>query len=129
MTTIAKHTGYFLINEKGMLEMVTYAPDQNLSGQKASDSYALAQGLFIDEISHDLWLADVKCHRVIGTPSGLRTIKDLNCKIVAKRQFDWDMSKPIGERQFNLKKSNKWDEFFTFIKTKSNENNTRNIYR
>jgi len=118
MSTIAKHTGYFLINEKGMLEMVTYAPDQDLSGQRASDSYVLAQGLFIDEISHDLWLTNVTCHRVIGTPSGLQTIKDLNCKIVAKQQFDWDMSKPIGERQFNLKKSNKWDECFTFYKNK-----------
>jgi hypothetical protein len=118
MTTLAKHTGYFLINEKGQLEMVTYAPEQNLSGQKASDSYALAQGLFIDEISHDLWLTDVKCHRVVGTPSGLHTIKGLNCKIVAKQQFDWDMSKPIGERQSNLKKSNKWDECYTFYTTK-----------
>ncbi len=37
MNTIAKHTGYFLINEKGMLEMVTYAPDQNYEGRKDSD--------------------------------------------------------------------------------------------
>lgn len=116
MSTIAKHTGYFLINEKGALEMVTFAPDQNLSGQKASDSYALAQGLFIDEISHDLWLTEVKCHRVIGTPSGLQTIKDLNCKIVAKQQFNWDMSKPIGERQSDLKRSSKWNECFAFYK-------------
>lgn len=118
MNTIAKHTGYFLINEKGNLEMVTYAPDQNLSGQKASDSYVLAQGLFIDEISHELWLTDVKCHRVVGTPSGLQTIKDLNCKIIAKQTFNWDMSKPIGERQSDLKKSSKWDECFTFYKNK-----------
>lgn len=118
MTTIAKHTGYFLINEKGELEMVTFAPDQNLSGQRASDSYALAQGLFIDDISHDLWLTEVKCHRVVSTPSGLQTIKNLNCKIVAKQQFYWDMSKPIGERQSNLKKSNKWDECFNFYKNK-----------
>lgn len=118
MTTITKHTGYFLINEKGMLEMVTYAPDQDYSGRRDSDQYTLAQGLFIDEISHDLWLTDVKCHRVIGTSSGLQIIKDLNCKIVAKQQFDWDMSRPIGERQSNLKKSNKWDEYFTFYKNR-----------
>jgi hypothetical protein len=119
MQNSCKHTGYILINEKGMLEMVTYSPDQNLSGQKASDSYKLAQGLFIDEISHDLWLTDVKCHRVVGTSSGLQTIKDLNCKIVAKQQFDWDMSKPIGERQSNLKKSNKWDEYRVNILNKN----------
>lgn len=122
MTTIAKHTSYFLINEKGMLEIVTFAPDQNYSGRKDSDQYALAQGLFIDEISHDLWLTDVKCHRVVGTPSGLQTIKDLICKIIAKQQFDWDMSKPIGERQSNLKKSNKWDECFTFYRNKQLKN-------
>jgi hypothetical protein len=116
--TLAKHTGYFLINEKGNLEMVTYAPDQNYSGRKDSDQYNLAQGLFIEEISHDLWLMDVKCYRVVGTPMGLHTIKDLNCKIVAKRTFDWDMSKPIGERQSNLKKSSKWDKCYAFYKNK-----------
>jgi hypothetical protein len=116
-----KHTGYFLINEKGQLEMVTYAPDQNLSGQRASDSYALAQGLFIDDVSHELWLTAVICHRVLGTHQGLETVNGLKCKIVAKQQFEWDMSKPIGERQSNLKKSNKWDECYNFYK----DNNTR----
>lgn len=114
MTKIAKHTIYFLINEKGNLEMVTYAPNQNFSGQSLSDSYAVAQGLFIDEVSHTLWLNEVKCHRIIGTPSGLQRIKDLNCRIVAKQTFNWDMSKPIGERQSDMKKSSKWDECFTF---------------
>jgi hypothetical protein len=118
MVQIAKHTTYFLVNEKGNLEMVTYAPSQNLSGQKASDSYALAQGLFVDAISHELWLTDVKCHRVVGTPSGLQTIKNLNCKIIAKQTFNWDMSKPIGQRQSDLKKSSKWDECFNFYKNK-----------
>ena len=118
MTTIAKHTSYFLINEKGKLEMVTYSPDQNTSGQRASDSYALAQGLFIDDISHDLWLTEVKCHRVVGTPSGLQSIKDLKCRIVAKQTYNWDMSKPMGERHSDLKKSSKWDECYSFYKNK-----------
>jgi hypothetical protein len=117
--TIAKHSNYFLINEKGKLEMVTFSPDQNTSGQRASDSYSLAQGLFIDEISHDLWITEVKCHRVVGTPSGLQTIKGLSCKIVAKNQYDWDMSKPIGQRIVDLKKSTKWDEcYYFYSKTK-----------
>jgi uncharacterized protein (DUF362 family) len=113
MNTIAKHTGYFLINEKGNLEMVTYSPDQDYSGRKDSDQYSLAQGLFIDDISHDLWLSNVKCHRVVGTTMGLQTIKNLNCKIIAKQTFNWDMSKPVGSRQSDLKKSNKWDECFS----------------
>jgi hypothetical protein len=112
--TITKHTVYLLVNEKGNLEMVTYAPDQNSSGQSASDSYAIAQGLFIDKVSHELWLTEVKCHRIVDTPSGLQRIKDLNCRIVAKQTFNWDMSKPIGERQSDMKKSSKWDECFTF---------------
>ena len=110
MTTIAKHTGYFLINEKGNLEMVTYAPDQNYSGRKDSDQYSLVQGLYIDDISHDLWLSEVKCHRVVDTPMGLQTIKNLTCTIVAKQTFNWDMSKPMYEHQSDLKKSKKWDE-------------------
>jgi len=117
MKKIEKHTGYFLINEKGNLEMVTYAPDQDYSGRRDSDQYALAQGLFIDDISHDLWLTNVNCHRVVGTPSGLQTIKDLNCKIIAKQTFNWDMSKPIGKRKSGLIKSSKWDECFNFYKS------------
>ena len=119
MKSPVKHTSYLLINEKGNLEIVSYAPDQDYSGRRDSDQYALAQGLFIDDISHDLWLSDVKCHRVVGTPSGLQTIKDLNCKIVAKRTFYWDMSKPIGQRQSDLKKSSKWDELFAIYKNPS----------
>lgn len=118
MNTTAKHTGYFLINEKGNLEMITYAPDQNYNGRSDRDQYQLAQGLFINDISHDLWLTDVKCYRVVGTPSGLQTIENLTCKIVAKQSYNWDMSKPIGERKSDLKKSSKWSECFTFYKLK-----------
>ena len=118
MKKIAKHTGYILINEKGNLEVVTYAPDQNYSGRRDSDQYALAQGLFIDNISHDLWLSDVKCHRVIGTPSGLQTIKNLTCKIIAKQTYNWDMSKPIGERKCDIKKTSNWDASFALYKNK-----------
>jgi len=115
---VAKHTGYLLINEKGNLEMVTYAPCQNYSGRKDSDQYALAQGLFIEDISHELWISDVKCYRVVGTPMGLQTIKNLTCKIIAKQSFNWDMSKPMGERRIDLKKSNRWDEFYHILKNK-----------
>lgn len=121
MTTIAKHTNYLVINENGGLDIVTYSPEQNYSGQLASDSYALAQGLFFNEISHDLWVGCVKCHRVVGTAGGLHTIKDLNCKIVAKQTYEWDMTKPLGQRKTNTQKSKKWDEFFTYYyKSKTN---------
>ncbi len=98
--------------------MVTFAPDQNLSGQRASDSFALAQGLFIDGVSHDLWIGGVTCHRVVGTPSGLQTIKNLNCSIVAKCSYDWDMSLPMGQRRTNNKKSADWDRLFDKLRLK-----------
>jgi hypothetical protein len=113
---VTKHTGYILINENGNLEMVTYAPDQSYAGRSDKDQYHLAQGLFIDEISHELWLGDVKCNRVVGTPSGLQSVKNLTCKIVAKQTFNWDMSKPIFHRQSDLQKSNSWDELFVLLK-------------
>lgn len=116
MSKIEKHTGYILVNEKGCLEIITFAPEQNYSGRKDSDQYILAQGLFIKDISHELWLADVECYRVVGTPSGLQTVNNLKCTIVAKQTYKWDMSKPIGERQSDLKKSSKWDECFLFLR-------------
>lgn len=115
---VAKHTSYLLINEKGNIEMVSYAPEQDYSGRSDRDQYALGQGLFIENISHDLWMADVKCHRVIRASWGLHTIKDLTCKIVAKQSFNWDMSKPMGQRQSDLKKSKCWDEFYHILKNK-----------
>lgn len=123
MNTVAKHTGYILINEDGNLEMISYSPDQNLSGQKASDSYALAQGLFLDQPSHDWWLEEVDCYRVVGTPSGLQTVKGLKCEIVAKQQYDWDMSLTMGHRMLNRKKSNDWNRLF--IQVKANHDNKR----
>lgn len=113
---IAKHTDYLLVNEKGKIEIVKHAPDQDYSGRRASDDYYCMQGLFIDEISHELWLSNVSCHRVVGTHCGLHTIKDLTCKIVAKRTCNWDMSKPMGQRQSDLKKSAKWDEYYALMK-------------
>lgn len=62
------------------------------AGRKDSDQYALMQGLFIDELSHDLWLGEVKCHRNIGASWGIHTQDNLTCKIVAKKTFVWDMS-------------------------------------
>ena len=116
MNRIAKHTNYLLVNERGKIEMVKYAPDQDYSGRKDSDQYFCMQGLFIDEPSHELWLSEVPCHRIVDAHWGLHTIKGLTCKIVAKSTFNWDMSKPMGERKSDLKKSAKWDEYYALLK-------------
>lgn len=115
--TLTKHTSYILVDEKGKLHMVTYAPDQDYSGRRDSDQYIMSQGLWIYNISHNLWLDDVKCKMVIGTPSGLQSF-DLNCRIIAKRTFIWDMSKPLFQRKSDEKKSIKWDKYFSMLKTK-----------
>jgi hypothetical protein len=112
MSTIAKHTNYLLLNEKGDIELVSYSPEQNYSGRRDSDQYRLSQGLFILEISDTLWLTDVLCYRVVDTPMGLQRIENLTCKIVAKQTCLWDINKPIGQRKSDEKKSSKWDEFF-----------------
>ena len=98
-----KQTVYLVQDEKGKLTVVQYAPTMSYAGQKDSDQYACMQGLFIDEPSHDLWLGDVKCHRNQGASWGINTVKDLTCKIVAKKTFVWDMSKPMGQRETEAK--------------------------
>ena len=116
MKTIAKHTSYLLVNEGGELEIVHYAPDQDYSGRRDSDNYRCMQGLFINEPSHELWLSEVPCHRVVSAAWGLHTIEGLTCKIVAKKTYNWDMSKPMFSRQSDLKKSAKWDEYYALLK-------------
>lgn len=116
-TTIALHTNYFVLNENNQLELVTHCPDQNYDGRKDRDQYVLAQGLFIEGISHELWISEVDCYRVIGTPMGLQTIKNLRCKIVAKQQYYWDMSKPMGKRKTDVKESNRWQGCFAIYKS------------
>ena len=111
----ALQTNYCLINEAGKLEVIHFAPDQNTCGQRDSDQYACAQGLFMDAPSHDYWLTSIPCHRTVGTPSGLQTVKGLSLQIVAKEQYIWDMSKPMGnDRKTELKQSKKWSECLKF---------------
>jgi hypothetical protein len=103
-----KQTVYLVQDETGKLTVLQYAPTMSYAGQKDSDQYACMQGLFIDELSHDLWLGDVKCHRNQGASWGINTVKDLTCKIVAKKTFVWDMSKPIGQRETETKQTTKF---------------------
>jgi hypothetical protein len=113
---LLRHTGYLVINEHGGVEMITFAPEQYLSDLRSSDICLAVQGLYIENISHELWLGDVSCYRVINTPSGLETVYNLSCKIIAKKAFDWDLTKPMGQRQTNLKKSKTWDSLVVTAK-------------
>lgn len=115
MKTINKQSTYIIKDENGKLSIFHYAPDQDLSGQKASDSYSLMMGLFIDNPSHELWIGDVVCHRNTPVAWGVSTKKDIICQIVAKQQYLWDMSKPIGRRQSDVKKTSNFDVLFASI--------------
>jgi len=114
--TAHKQTVYLVQDEKGKLTVVQFAPTMNYSGRKDSDQYALMQGLFIDELSHDLWLGEVKCHRNQAASWGIHTVKDLTCKIVAKKTFVWDMSKPMGQRESEVKATSNFNELITKIR-------------
>lgn len=103
-----KQTVYLVQDEKGKLEIIQYAPTMDYSGRSDRDQYALMQGLFIDEISHDLWVGEVKCHRNIATSFGIETMSDLTRTIVAKESFTWDMSKPMGQRKSDVKQTSNW---------------------
>ncbi len=61
-------------------------------------------GLFIDEISHDLWLNEVNCHLNYHTAGGIQT-SPVKGKIVAKKTFDWDMEAPMGKRESNMQQT------------------------
>ncbi len=98
-----KQTVYLIQDENNKLTIVQYAPTMNYEGRRDSDQYALMKGLFIDEPSHDLWLGEVKCHRNQGVSWGINTVNNLICKIVAKKTFIWDMSKPVGQRETEAK--------------------------
>ena len=101
--TTHKQTVYLVQDEKGKLTVCQYAPTMSYAGQRDSDQYACMLGIFIDEPSHDLWLGDVKCHRNQGASWGINTVKNLTCKIIAKKTFVWDMSKPVIQRETKAK--------------------------
>lgn len=112
METTHRQTAYLITDESGKLHIFQYAPTMNYAGRRDSDQYALMQGIFIDTPSHDLAVGSiVACHRNVGTPSGIHTTV-LNCDIVAKQSFDWDMSKPVGERKSNVEEAGNFTELF-----------------
>lgn len=110
LNTMATHkqTVYIVQDNSGKLHIVQYAPSMSYSGRRDSDQYALMQGLFIDEISHDLWLGEVVCHLNVHTPSGIQTQINITCKIVAKESFLWDMSAPMGSRKSEVKSTSNY---------------------
>lgn len=117
---VAKHTNYILVNERGILEMVTYAPEQDYTGQtQEQKARKELRDLKIDNISHDLWKGWVYCHRVEGEVP-------FQCKIVAKMQYFWDMSKPLESRATAEIKSSDWEECFTWLKRQETEYGSNN---
>lgn len=115
--TTHKQTVYLIQDERGKLAVCTYAPTMDYSGRRDSDQYACMLGLFIDEPSHDLWLGDVKCHRNQDASWGIHTVKDLTCKIVAKKTLMWDMSKPIGQRETEAKETKNFSSLLKQIQS------------
>lgn len=108
-----KHTKYILKDKNGKLHLYQYSPEQSYAGRSDRDQYALMQGVFITNPTHDLWLGSVKCIKSIGTPSGIQTF-DYPCEIIAKTQYMWDMSKPMGieNRKSETKESKNWKYYF-----------------
>ena len=106
---IHKQTAYILQDEQGNLSIFQYSSDSNQAGQSDRDQYACMIGLFIDNPTHDLWLGKVKCHRNQSASWGINTVKGLTCKIVAKKSFLWDMTKPIGERMSEVKQTSNFE--------------------
>ncbi len=123
-TLIHKQTVYIIQDEKGELNIFQYAPTMNYAGQKDSDQYSLMQGLFIDEPSHDLWMGEVKCHRNYGTSSGINTVHNLTCTIISKRSFVWDMAKPMGQRETEVKERFNFKELINKIRNPNKKSST-----
>ena len=100
-----KTSVYFVQDQNGKIHGVTYRPTDPYEGRRDSDQWALMQGLFIDNPSHDLWLGNVSCHLNTYYHGGIHTNKNLICKIIAKEAYIWDYSKPMGERKTETKQS------------------------
>lgn len=114
--TTHKQSVYIVQDQDSKLHIFQYAPTMTFDGRKDSDQYALMQGLFIDQPSHDLWLGEVICHKNIPSHSGIQTIKGLKATIVAKQSFDWDMNQPLGQRKSNVKETKNFNELIGRIR-------------
>ncbi len=112
-----KQSVYIVLDDSGKYHVIQHAPTMNYAGRKDSDQYSLMLGLFIDDISHDLWLGDVNCHLNVHSSSGIQTNKNIKATIVAKKQFTWDMNKPIGERESNSKVTKNFDTLINHIRS------------
>lgn len=102
-----KTTVYILHDNKGQLHMYNFRPTDSYAGRSDRDQYALAQGLHINNPSHDIELGAIDCRIVYSTHSGLQS-KPISAVILAKRSFVWDYSKPIGQRESNVAESASW---------------------
>lgn len=109
MTSKAHETTvYILRDNSGRLHMESYRPTDAYAGRSDRDQYALAQGVFIDGISHDVQLGAVDCRLVTGSHSGLQS-KNIKATVMAKRAYVWDYSMPMGQRESNVIATDNWD--------------------
>lgn len=106
-------TTYLMQDSKGRLYIASYRPTDGYEGQRASDSYSLMQGMFIDNPSHDIVLGSVSCHLNTDSNSGIHTQKGIILQVVAKRQNIWDYSKQIGQRESEVVLFGDWNNLFT----------------
>ena len=102
---VHRQSVYIVLDENKKLALIQYAPTMDYSGKRDSDQYSTMMGLFFDEPTHELWLQEVPCYRNQHSTGGVDTIVGLTCTIIAKQSFDWDMSKPLGERKSNVKET------------------------
>lgn len=112
MTTQHFTTVYFFKNSIGRIFTQSYRPTDGYQGQKASDSYALMQGMFIDNISHEISVGGATCHLNTASHSGINTKNGISVEIIAKKQLIWDYSKPLGQRETVLNKTSDFDSIF-----------------
>jgi hypothetical protein len=101
-------TVYILRDNSGRLHMYSYRPTDSYAGRSDRDQYSLAQGLHMENPSHDTQLGVTNCRIVTGTHSGLQS-KNITATVIAKRSFVWDYSLPMGQRETNAVATAEWD--------------------
>lgn len=105
-------TDYILQDAKGRLHIYRHRPTDAYAGRRDSDQYALMQGLFISEPSHDLQLGECECVFNTAVSWGIAS-NPMTAKIVAKCSHVWDYAQPIGKRMSEENQSVDWKEYFS----------------
>lgn len=100
-------TVYLLKDQNGKFHVAQYRPTENFRHHRpsANDIVALMCGCFMNEPSHKYWLNEViDCHVNVMAAWGIHTYEQ-KMTVIAKKQFVWDYSKPIGQRMVDAKET------------------------